>query len=408
MTWWSRLFEQRAEPKTQWTLKELESWSDMGLGDGPTAAGLTITPTLALQVPAVYACCAILSQDIAKTSLKFRKRIGPDVYEDDPGHPLSEILGVLVNPEQTAYDFKRTLMMDLLTHELAFAEIVRAGGRITGLWRLDPCRMRIERNARREKVYRYRLPDGSEQRWTFDSSMPPVLELAHPSPVRQCTELIANSLAMMTYTGKFFANGGRPNGVLKAVGAVSDTQLQRLRTMWEQTHGGAVNSHKPLILEGGMSYDAMAGSNDDAQLTELSQTLRTEIAAVFRIPVWRVGDWSKANFSNMESAERAFVSDALDPYFTCIEESIRRDLLTNRQFNAFSVTFDRASLIRSDTKTLQEALSVGRQNGWYSANDIRRKLGENPLPADAGGDAYLINTALAPIAPVNEETDATT
>jgi HK97 family phage portal protein len=289
------------------------------------------------------------------------------------------------------------MMSDLLLHEHAYAEIVRVDGRITALWRLDPRRMRVEHTP--QKVYRYTLENGQTQTWRFDASQPPLLDLEHPSPLRQCCELVATGLALQWYVGRFFGSGGRPMGVLKSPLMIGEEQVQRMRTQWDETHGTLANSHRPVILEGGLSYESLASDNGDAQLNELSQTLRTEIAAVFRVPVWRVGDWSKANFSNMEASERTYVGDALDPFFTCWEEAIRRDLLTVRQYNQFTVSFDRTSLIRSDSKTLSEALAVGRQNGWYSANDIRRKLGENPLPAEAGGDEYLINSALAPTIP---------
>jgi hypothetical protein len=35
--------------------------------------------------------------------------------------------------------------------------------------------------------------------------------------------------------------------------------------------------------------------------------------------------------------------------------------------------------------------AVGRQNGWYSANDIRELEDMNPIPEDQGGDIYLVN-----------------
>ena len=38
-----------------------------------------------------------------------------------------------------------------------------------------------------------------------------------------------------------------------------------------------------------------------------------------------------------------------------------------------------------------EGYAVGRQNGWMSANDIRALENQNPIPADEGGDAYLVN-----------------
>lgn len=35
--------------------------------------------------------------------------------------------------------------------------------------------------------------------------------------------------------------------------------------------------------------------------------------------------------------------------------------------------------------------AVGRQNGWYSANDIRELEDLNPIPDEQGGDVYLVN-----------------
>jgi len=395
MAWWQRLFERRSQP--QWTLSELQSWADMGLGSGPTSAGITVTADRAAAVPAVYSCLQIISQDVAKTSLKLRRRLTPDTFEDATDHPLFEILGTLPNPETSAYDLKREMMVDLLTYEHAYAEIVRADGRIVALWRLDPCRMRVERDAMRRKQYLYTLGDGSTQTWTFDASQPPILDLHHPSPVRQCRDLIGTAIALQTFTARFFANGGRPTGILKVAGSLKPEQVQRMRKAWGEIYGSASKAQQVAILEGDLNYQTIASANDDAQLNETQRTISTQIAAAFRVPVWRVGDMSNANYSNMEASERAYVSDALDPYFTCWEEAIRRDLLTVRQYNQFSITFDRSALIRSDTKSLHEALAVGRQAGWYSANDIRRKLGENPIAADAGGDVYLINQALAPI-----------
>ena len=41
-----------------------------------------------------------------------------------------------------------------------------------------------------------------------------------------------------------------------------------------------------------------------------------------------------------------------------------------------------------------QGYATGRQNGWYSANDIREKEDMNPIPAEQGGDDYLVNGAL--------------
>jgi hypothetical protein len=44
-----------------------------------------------------------------------------------------------------------------------------------------------------------------------------------------------------------------------------------------------------------------------------------------------------------------------------------------------------------------EGYSIGRQNGWLSANDIREFEDMNKIPSDEGGDLYLVNGNMIPI-----------
>ena len=48
-------------------------------------------------------------------------------------------------------------------------------------------------------------------------------------------------------------------------------------------------------------------------------------------------------------------------------------------------------LLRGDYQSRMTGYSVGRQNGWLSANDIREMEDMNPIPAEEGGDLYLVN-----------------
>jgi HK97 family phage portal protein len=388
MTWWSRLFERRG-----WRLRELQAWSDLGLTE-PTAAGVTITPTLAATVPAVFSCCEVLSQDLARTPLKLRQKAGPEAYVDATDHPLWEILHDLANPETTAYQFKAALQWSLLLWGRAYAEIVRVDGRVASLWPLDPATMRVDRTTGGIKRWTY-AANGQTYTWLFDPSQPPILELTHESPVQRCRELIGTALAFQNYLAAFFANGGRPSGILTAPGAITDATAERLREYWASSYSGARNAHKTPVLEAGLKYEAITMEHDHAQLSELQRALNEQIAGAFRVPTWKIGDLSKTTYSNMEAGEIAYVTSTLDPFFEAWEEAIRRDLLTTRQFSQFTVTFDRGSLIRSDLKSLHDALATGIQNGIYSQNDARKRLGLNPIPE---GDQYSVNAALVPIA----------
>ena len=44
-----------------------------------------------------------------------------------------------------------------------------------------------------------------------------------------------------------------------------------------------------------------------------------------------------------------------------------------------------------------EGYSIGRQNGWLSANDIRELENMNPISEEEGGNLYLINGAMTKV-----------
>ena len=105
MTFWRRLFERRSLAVPTPDLLEL-------FNSGPTAAGVTVSPQQALTAPVVAACVKVLSEDIGKTPLRYRRRIGPDAFEDDETHDLWEIVHSLPNPETDAFTFKRLMTRD--------------------------------------------------------------------------------------------------------------------------------------------------------------------------------------------------------------------------------------------------------------------------------------------------------
>ncbi len=361
--------------------------------EGPTESGATVSPETALTIPAVFACVQVLSQDLARTPIRFRQKTAPDTYIDAVDHPLFEILSVLSNPEQTAYQVKHFLQWQLLLYGRAYAEIVRVDGRVEALWPLESAAMTVDRDALRRKRWTY-TGGGHTYVWTFEPSAPPILELTSETPLVRCRELLGTALAMHTYLAKFFANGARPAGILHTDGKISDDTATRLRDYWATNYGGSRNAHKVPVLDSGLKFEAIQMENDSAQMNETMRALNEQIAGAFRVPPWKIGDLSKANYSNMESGELSYVTGALDPLFELWEEALRRDLLTSRQFNAYTVEFDRQALVRNDVRSVNASLQAGIQNGYLSQNEARKAIGLNPID---GGDTFMVNTALAPI-----------
>jgi HK97 family phage portal protein len=394
MNWFWRMLgakEQRA------TLKEVDFW----LRDGWTqsvASGVAVTPDTAMQVPDVYACVSVLAQDVGRCPLKLRALGNDGEWVDADGHHLWEILHDLPNPEMTATEFRDVMQRSLLQHEVAYAEISRnANGTVRALWPLDATRMSVSRDDLNVKRYTYRMPDGDPLRWKFDPDRPPLLELRHPSPIHRCRDLIGLAIALDRYAGKFFANGTKLSGLLHVMGGMKPEGRQAVREMFESMHRGVENAHKVGVVEGDTKFTPLSSTNNEAQFNETRRQIRTLIAGAFRVPPHKIGDLERATFSNIEAQDRDYVNSSLNPYLVMWEQALRRDVLTTRQYPRYQVIFDREALIEADSQSRANALAVGRQNGWWSANDVRRKLNENPIPPAEGGDDYHMNGNFIPL-----------
>ena len=80
-----------------------------------------------------------------------------------------------------------------------------------------------------------------------------------------------------------------------------------------------------------------------------------------------------------------------------IEQAMNRILLSESDKGRYYIHFNIDGLMRGDYKSRMEGYSIGRQNGWLSANDIRELENMNPLSDEEGGNTYLINGNMLPI-----------
>jgi len=101
-----------------------------------------------------------------------------------------------------------------------------------------------------------------------------------------------------------------------------------------------------------------------------------------------------ATYSNIEHQNIEYHQDTMMPYLVRIEKRMTVSLLSvNERREGYFIEHLVEGVLRGDTKTRYEAYAVGRQNGWLSANDIRRL--ENMDPVD-GGDVYLVPLNMIP------------
>ena len=368
---------------------------------GGSSAGKRVNERSAMQMTAVYSCVRILAEAVAGLPLHLYR------YKEDGGkekaldHPLYLLLHDEPNPEMSSFVFRETLMTHLLLWGNAYAQIIRNGrGEVMALYPLMPDRMAVDRDDKGQLYYEYTtsaddapISKGSIVRLKpSDVLHIPGLGfdgLVGYSPIAMAKNAIGLAIATEEYGSKFFANGAQPSGVLEHPGTIKDPQ--RVRDSWMSQFGGSANSNKIAVLEEGLKYTPISISPEQAQFLETRKFQLNEIARIFRVPPHMVGDLEKSSFSNIEQQSLEFVKYTLEPWLVRWEQSIQRTLFSADEKKRYFVRFNVEGLLRGDYASRMNGYAVGRQNGWMSANDIRELENLDRIPAEEGGDLYLIN-----------------
>lgn len=395
MGFFSGLFRSRDKPQNRTT------GSAYSFFFGGSAAGKRVNERSAMQMTAVYSCVRILAEAVAGLPLHLYR------YKEDGGkekaldHPLYLLLHDEPNPEMSSFVFRETLMTHLLLWGNAYAQIIRNGrGEVMALYPLMPDRMAVDRDDKGQLYYEYTtsaddapISKGSIVRLKpSDVLHIPGLGfdgLVGYSPIAMAKNAIGLAIATEEYGSKFFANGAQPSGVLEHPGTIKDPQ--RVRDSWMSQFGGSANSNKIAVLEEGLKYTPISISPEQAQFLETRKFQINEIARIFRVPPHMVGDLEKSSFSNIEQQSLEFVKYTLEPWLVRWEQSIQRTLFSADEKKRYFVRFNVEGLLRGDYASRMNGYAVGRQNGWMNANDIRELENLDRIPAEEGGDLYLIN-----------------
>ena len=368
---------------------------------GNSTSGKRVNERSAMQMTAVYSCVRILSEAVASLPLHFYEYSGDGSKVKATNHPLYFLLHDEPNPEMSSYTFREVLMTHLLLWGNAYAQIIRNGkGEVVALYPLMPDRMNVDRDEKGQLYYEYRMSTddaptmkGSTVKLaSWDVLHIPGLGfdgLVGYSPIAMAKNAIGMAIACEEYGAKFFANGAAPSGVLEHPGTLKDPS--RVRDSWTQTFGGSSNANKVAVLEEGMKYTPISISPEQAQFLETRKFQINEIARIFRVPPHMVGDLEKSSFSNIEQQSLEFVKYTLDPWVSRWEQAMVRSLLSVEEKKKYFIKFNVDGLLRGDYQSRMNGYAVARQNGWMSANDIRELENLDKIPAELGGDLYLIN-----------------
>ena len=246
------------------------------------------------------------------------------VAEGIAGAPLKAAdpaLAALIGETSAGQSLLETLACHLLLHGNAYVQVLKdARGRPVELFALRPERVTILAGEDGwPAAYAY---DVAGRRMTIplhgEDASPNVIHIRHFHPaddhygagcLAAADEAIATHNAAARWNRQLLENAARPSGALVYETGDGDTltpeQFDRLKTELSQAYAGSHNAGRPMLLEGGLKWQAIALTPADMDFATLKAAAARDVALAFGVPPMLLGLPGDATYANYREANRA-------------------------------------------------------------------------------------------------------
>ena len=372
---------------------------------GAWQRNMEITQETSIRNHAVYSCITLIAQDVSKIRIKLVERNATTgIWEETTAPAFSPVLRK-PNRYQTRIQFLECWIYSLLTWGNTYVLKQRDGrGVVTAMYILDPARVRVL-VAPDGAIYYQLYADyltGIEE----DSQVVPADEIIHDrmstifhplvgvSPLTACGLSALQGLEAQRQSIETSRNQAVPSGILIAPGAISQETADRIKMKWQANYGGN-NVGRVAILGDGMKFERMAINPVDAQLIEQLKWSAETICAAFHVPAFMITQ-AAPTYNNVEALALGYYSQCLQSRFENIELLLDEGLgLVDVAGVTYGTEFDiDDGLLRMDTQTKVNTLSVGVRQGIFSPNEARARF---DLPPVKGGEEPFLQQQNFPI-----------
>lgn len=386
------------------TLTDPQSWQR---ADQVADAGELVTESSVMALSAVWACANLLSGTVSSLPLMVYRKKGDakEVYRD---HPLYKVLHDSPNFDQTSVDFWQFMQGSLEFWGNAYAEKIKTGERVTGLVPISPALMSVRRLSSGEIEYS----------WTYEG----VQNVRKDADILHIRGFGGNPLGGMSTlhfgrnafglaravdraAGATFKNGLRPSGALTFQEFLSKENREIAEGKLVEKYVGAVNAGRPLVLEGGTTWQQLTINPEDAQMLESRRFSVEEICRFFGVPPHMVGHTENSTSwgTGLEQQTLGFQKFTLGPRIRRIEQALAKQLLTTSdRVNGVTIEFSLEGLLRGDSAGRSSYYQTMTMIGAMTINDVRRL--ENLPPVD-GGDVPRMQSQNTPITEAGNDSD---
>lgn len=207
------------------------------------------------------------------------------------------------------------------------------------------------------------------------------------SMLRYMSEVMKGAAGIYGYSNKLYT-GGNATGVITADNRLTKEQLQEIRNIWQQAYQSETGIGV-AVLPNGLHYQQLQISAQDAELLSNKKYSALDILRFFCVPPSLLGYEDSRSYNSGESDRLSYLQNCLLPWITMIEDQFNLKLVKPSQINTIFCEFDYSPLLRADKKTESEYYRNLLQSGILTPNEVRDKLGYEPLEEIVGNQTYM-------------------
>lgn len=316
------------------------------------------------------------------------------VAEGIGGAPLKVAeprLLALVKATSGGQGLLETLASHLLLHGNAYVQVIKdAAGAPVELYALRPERISVIAGGDGwPAAYAYKVGDNTLTIPVLDEDASPnLIHVKHFHPaddhygagcLSAADQAVATHNAAADWNRRLLENAARPSGALvydpgDGVGLSTD-QFDRLKDELARAYSGMANAGRPLLLEGGLKWQALSLSPAEMDFAELKAAAARDIALAFGVPPMLLGLPGDATYANYREANRALWRLTLLPMAAKLLGAITEGLDTWFPSAELAVDPDRVPALAEDRERLWSQVNAAE---FLSDAEKRALLGLAP------------------------------
>lgn len=369
-------------------------WRDI-LGAGNSKSGQIVNVNTALSVTTVLCCARVRAEGLAQVPCRVYQATEGGGRREAIEHPLYRLLYRRPNDTQTSFEFREQIGFHLALCGNAYIyKSFGSDGRLIELLPYEPGCVTVRRGNNYEIAYSLRLANGT----TVDVPQSNMWHIRGASwngymgmaAIEMARNAVGMALAAEEFGSELFANGARPSGILSTDSTIQPEAAAMIKASWDEAQTGSGNRLKTAMLQGGLKWQSIAQTADEAQFIEARKFQVVEICRSMRVlPIMAMHQDGTAAYASIEQMFLAHNTHTLGPDFERFEQSAEVNLLSEKdQREGYYVELVESNLARGTLKDRAEVAAMAVQNGAAYRNEFRDAI-DLPRVDDVDANRFI-------------------